>query len=203
MQLGSLPQPMSIVSIPLHSSAGSAALSAGSATPLVSWSSGSPLSAGMSLPQSSSLLGAAEASPHLSPNQPGLCLSPAVQTFPQRLVDRIRAGHFVEMRELLADNILLLQELKSLPGSSPSFMQFPAVARPRLHEVRSMTVWLYCFLAYMAIRTTDPATRDQLGSCSGSPTITTGRGGWNMIGHSVNKLLSIHQSGGIPWFQAW
>ena len=128
----------------------------------MSWSSGSPLSAGMSLPQSSSLVGVAGASPHLSPNQPGLCLSPAAQTFPQRLVDRIRAGHFVEMRELLADNILLLQQLESLPGSSPGFMQFPAVARPRLREVRSMTVWLYCFLAYMAIRTTDPATRDQL-----------------------------------------
>ena len=35
-------------------------------------------------------------------------------------------------------------------------------ARPRLREVNSLSTWCYCFLGYMAIRTSDPVTRDQL-----------------------------------------
>ena len=34
--------------------------------------------------------------------------------------------------------------------------------RPRLREVSSLSTWCYCFMGYMAARTADPATRDQL-----------------------------------------
>ena len=41
----------------------------------------------------------------------GLILSPAAAPFPQKLVDKVRSGQFIEMRELLADNISLVQQL--------------------------------------------------------------------------------------------
>ena len=38
-------------------------------------------------------------------------LSPAAEPFPMKLVEKIRSGRFVEMRELLTDNVSLLQQL--------------------------------------------------------------------------------------------
>ena len=64
------------------------------------------------------------------------------------------------MRELLADNIALLHQLEAVHGYSP--LHFVGAARPRLREVSSLTTWCFCFLGYMAIRTSDPSTRDQL-----------------------------------------
>ena len=64
------------------------------------------------------------------------------------------------MRELLADNISLIQQLEALQGSMPIPMAGPT--RPRLREVSSLATWLHCFLAYTAILTTDPSTRDKL-----------------------------------------
>ena len=39
----------------------------------------------------------------------GMSLSPATTPFPQWLVDRVQLGQFVEMRDLLTDNMSLLQ----------------------------------------------------------------------------------------------
>ena len=93
----------------------------------------------------------------VQPSQPGLSLSPAMAPFPRRLVNRVLAGQFIDMRELLADNMALVQQLESVPGSS-----MLGTSRPRLREVTSLPTWCYCFLGYMAIRTSDPSTRDQL-----------------------------------------
>ena len=75
---------------------------------------------------------------------PGMILSSAAEQFPQKIVDKARAGHFVEM-ELLADNMALISQLKAVQGLPPIAM-FGA-ARPRLREVNSLSTWCYCFLA--------------------------------------------------------
>ena len=93
-------------------------------------------------------------------NNPGLVLSPAAEPFPRKLVEKVNSGQFVEMRELLADNIALLYQLEAIHGYSP--FHLVGAARPRLRDVASLTTWCYCFLGYMAIRTSDPSTRDQL-----------------------------------------
>ena len=90
----------------------------------------------------------------------GLVLSPAAEPFPRKLVDKVISGQFIKMRELLADNIALLYQLEAMHGYSP--LHLVGAARPRLREVSSLTTWCYCFLGYMAIRTSDPTTRDQL-----------------------------------------
>ena len=94
-------------------------------------------------------------------SRPGLALSPATQPFPQRIVDRALAGDFIEMRELLSDNITLLSQLESIQAY-PILPAMPGQLRPRLRDITSLPTWIYCFLAYMAICTTDLQTRDQL-----------------------------------------
>ena len=49
-------------------------------------------------------------------NRSGLILSPAAEPFPHKLVDKVKSGQFVEMRELLADNIALVQQLENIQG---------------------------------------------------------------------------------------
>ena len=60
----------------------------------------------------------------------------------------------------MADNINLLQYLQSVQGTFPIQMLGPS--RPKMREVNSLPTWLYCFLAYAAIYTTDRRTRDHL-----------------------------------------
>ena len=90
----------------------------------------------------------------------GLILSPASEPFPRKLVNEVQSGQYIDMRELLSDNISLLQQLESVHGTN----QLPAVgpSRPRLREVSTLTTWTYCFLGYAAILTSDPNTRDHL-----------------------------------------
>ena len=61
----------------------------------------------------------------------GLSLSPATAPFPQRLVDKVRSGQFVEMRELLTDNVSLLQQLETF-GGQHSVPTLPGLLKPRL-----------------------------------------------------------------------
>ena len=91
--------------------------------------------------------------PHSS--APGVILSPAAEPFPQKQVDRVRSSLFVEMRDLLSDNISLLQQLEMVNYQCT----LPALPRPRLREVSSLATWTYCFLAYVAIRSTGPANQ--------------------------------------------
>ena len=90
----------------------------------------------------------------------GLVISPAAAPFPKKLVDKVKSGQFVEMKELLVDNTALMRQLEAMHGTS-NLPQFGA-NRPQLREVSSLTTWCYCFLGYMAIHTADPTTRDQL-----------------------------------------
>ena len=90
----------------------------------------------------------------------GLILSLVAAPFPHKLVDKDRSGQFVEMREPLADNISLIQQLEVIQG--PTSISMIGPTRPRVSEVSALPTWLYCFLAYTAIATNDPTTRNQL-----------------------------------------
>ena len=86
-------------------------------------------------------------------------LSPAAEPFPARLVAKIKSGDFVDMKEMLTDNISLLRQLDDMPSSIPAL---PGSLKPRLREVSTLPSWIYCFLAYVAILAPDQATRDRL-----------------------------------------
>ena len=91
----------------------------------------------------------------------GLSLSPATSPFPQKLVDRARSGQFVDMRDLLTDNVSLIQQLDTF-GGNHAFPSLPGMLRPHLREVTSLPSWIYCFLAYITIRANDQGVRDML-----------------------------------------
>ena len=85
-----------------------------------------------------------------------ILLSPALPPIPARVVEKIRAGAFVEMRELLPDNVALLQRLQetSLPGHPPP-------ANPsRLRDIRDPLSWAACFMAFVAAKVDSPETRE-------------------------------------------
>lgn len=98
--------------------------------------------------------------PITPPINAGLVLSPAAEPFPHKLMEKVRSRQFVEIRELLADNISLMHQLEALQGGFPCHSLGPSW--PRLREVSSLPTWCYCFLGYIVILTDDSTTRGQL-----------------------------------------
>ena len=62
------------------------------------------------------------------------------------------------MKELMPDNISLLQALEAMHPAA----HMTSHTKPRMREVSDILTWVYCFLAYTAIRTPDKQTRDLL-----------------------------------------
>ena len=81
-------------------------------------------------------------------------LSSALPPIGAKLASKIRTQQFVAMKELPADNMALHGQLEDLPAETS------AAARP--HRLRSPLTWVFCFLAYVAVRTKDAETRDML-----------------------------------------
>ena len=144
--LGSLPHSEAIASVPLVTSWSLFG-------PLVtSWSS---LGATPAIPPtslgSSGPLGAVPIVPDFTPvsfsqaftqsPRSGRILSPAADPISYRLVQSIRSGEFVEIRDLLADNIALHNQLEDLHDHTTSL-------NSRFREVPSLASWVYCFAAY-------------------------------------------------------
>ena len=91
----------------------------------------------------------------------GMSLSPTTTPFTQRLVDRVQSGQFVEMRDLLTDNMSLLQQIDVL-GGQHAVPSLPEMLKPLLREVSTLPIWVYYFLAYVAMQTEDGQVRDML-----------------------------------------
>lgn len=157
-----LPPASSLSSIPLLT------LPAAQGTTAVTWANPQPISVSLaaaagnmqltpSLFQSPVTIPSVVVNPSLD-----VSLSPATEPFSQKLVDRVRTDQFVEMRDLLTDNIALLQQMDTFTSQYACIPALPGAIKPRLRDVTTLPSWLYCFLAYIAIRSTDQATRDML-----------------------------------------
>ena len=181
MSVGTLPPPSALTSV-----------AATRDVDIPTWSStGVPVippaqSSGQPLPPPSLLL------PH------GMILSPAADPIPYQLVQRIRAGEFVEMRDLLADNISLYNQLEDLHGQAP-IASTPASFRPRLREIPSLNSWMYCFTAYMAVCTGDSRTREMLAYCRLiiREALRHGGNGWQEYDRTFRRQAAIDTN--IPW----
>ena len=140
--------------------------------------------------------------PLMSPTFPfphhGMILSPAADPIPHRIVQRIRAGEFVDMRDLLADNISLHNQLEDLHGQT-QIASTPTSLRPRLREVPSLSSWMYCFAAYMAVRTGDTQTREMLAYCRLiiREALRHGGNGWQEYDRTFRRQAAIDSS--LPW----
>ena len=74
-------------------------------------------------------------------SQSGLSISLALRPVPARIVQQIQRGQFVDMRELLADNIALRSQLEQVRDAMGAGVVSLAT-RPRVWEVASMGVLL-------------------------------------------------------------
>ena len=128
----------------------------------------------------------------------GMILSPAADPIPFRLVQRIQNGEFLEMRDLLADNVSLHSQLEDLHGHVP-LASTPAAFRPRLREVPTLSSWMYCFMAYLAVRTRDPQTRDMLAYCRLviREALRHCGNGWQEYDRSFRRQAAIDNT--LPW----
>lgn len=67
----------------------------------------------------------------------GLVLSPAAEPSLRKLVEKVRSGQFVEIQELLADNISMAQQLEAIQGVPPLYTL--GAIRPRTREASSLS----------------------------------------------------------------
>ena len=124
--LGQLPDPSLLSQIPLLSS-----------TPVVSTVTTPILSA-------PALESAKESQGTAAP----MVISSALPPILGKLVSKILSGAFVEMRELLSDNLRLRRQLEIQDEFSATA---PHEVRPPLREVQIISSWVYCMASYLKV----------------------------------------------------
>ena len=87
-----------------------------------------------------------------------LVLLPALPLIPNRLVEKIKAGHFIEMKEFLGDNIALLQRLEEVQGAPNPQWALPPNS-PTFSGGLITSYLISCFLTYTAVRCRDEKTQ--------------------------------------------
>ena len=93
-----------------------------------------------------------------SGQQSAVVLSSALPPVAPKLATKIRSGAYVPMKDMPADNMSLCSQLEALPTQ-----QIVSVStKPRLRKIDNPLTWASCFLAYAAVRASDPQTRDLL-----------------------------------------
>ncbi len=134
----------------------------------------------------------------LQPPLSGLILSAALEPIPQRLVQRILAGHFVERCDLLSDNIVLHDQLEAIQGQV-NITNVPPSLCPRQREVPSLISWVYCFVAYIAVCSSDTLCRDMLAYCRIliREALRHGGTGWQEYDRNFRRQIEIHPT--ICW----
>ena len=155
--LGVLPPASSVSAVPIFMGASPSLVVSG---PSGSSGTTSLLPTTLLPPVSSGVTPSLLVPPQGLPSQSGLSLSLSSEPVPARLVQRIQGGHFVEMRDLLGDNIALTQHFELAANYFPTVL--PSSERPRLREVSSLPSWVYCFLTYLAVLVQDQTVRDRL-----------------------------------------
>ena len=68
-------------------------------------------------------------------------------------MEKIRQGLFIDFKDMLTDNISLLQQIQDLG-------QRPQAAQPRLREVKDVLTWVHCFLSFLAVKSDNEQVRD-------------------------------------------
>ncbi len=88
--------------------------------------------------------------------------------------------------------------MEDLHGLTP-LAATPVSFRPRHREVPSLQSWMYCFFAYVAVRSSDPTTRDLLpyGRLIIREALRHGGNGWQEYDRSFRRQAAIDPS--IPW----
>ena len=186
--LGSVPNPTAIASVPLipGSAPSTTMVDVIPPVPSITTLLATPLP-----PTSGS-----QPTPAASP----LILSSALPPIPGKLVERIQSGTYIDFKEFLSDNVMLLQRLRELGqgGAVPAGVQ-PLVDGSRLREISDPLSWASCFLAFMAARVDHQETSEL--AAYGSIALQLARkhagGGWL----AYDRQFRQHQAAGanLSW----
>lgn len=143
------------------------------------------------------LLATSAPSKHLCARCLALILVSSYPPVPARLVEKIRAGGYVEMKELMPDNISLLQALEVVHPA----MHLTNPTKPKMRDVSDILTWVYCFLAYVAIRTPDKLTRDLLtyARILIREARKHGRDGWRAYDTVFRENAAASEAGEADW----
>ena len=126
--LGNLPPAVSLASVAIAPAVESVPVTVQShpiPQAVVSVASGGPVVSAVATAQQTTQAAVSQPLSLLPPLASGLILSPVMAPIPHRLVQRIQAGWFVEMRELLTDNLALHNQLEAVQGL-PGMIVLPA-----------------------------------------------------------------------------
>ena len=104
-----------------------------------------------------------------------LVMSSALPPIPAKVVERFRSWAHVELKELLPDNVALLQWLQETNtlGQVP---RHPSCLR----DIRDPLTWVTCFLAFVAAKVDNKETRE-------------------LLAYGQIILLLAHKHGGLGW----
>ena len=91
--------------------------------------------------------------PHLEalPSSAAFLLSSSLPPVPPKLVAKVQALHFVDMKEFLQDNVMLGKRLDALGFSAFLGPTWGTSSRPSMREVPAILSWISCFIIYITI----------------------------------------------------
>ena len=114
-----------------------------------------------------------------------MLLSSALPPIPANVVAKIKSGQYVPMKELLADNMSLCNQLETLPGTQLGYTGLP---KPRLREVQSLLTWVSCWYMWQSLHLTPgPVTSSPMAASWAAPQWP--KGGTSMTKSSASMRL--------------
>ena len=80
-----------------------------------------------------------------------MIVSPSLPPIPGKVIDKVRAGLFVDLREMFPDNAALTKQITETGGSS---------AGSKLRELEDPLTWAFYFLAFLAVSVNDSKAKE-------------------------------------------